>query len=86
MIISEPDQPRTDDLLHCDQPLVRAQVLKSSPLRECVEHAQVIGPDGVPRFAELGVIAKLQQDFPDIGDSPDPRTVFLKLRELRNSL
>ena len=29
------------------------------------------------------VIAKLQEDFPDIGDRPDERTVFLKLRELR---
>ena len=30
------------------------------------------------------VVEKLQQDFPEIGDSPDKRTVFLKLRELRN--
>ena len=30
------------------------------------------------------VIAQLQESFPDIGDDPDPRTVFLKLRELRN--
>jgi len=30
------------------------------------------------------VIARLQESFPDIGDDPDPRTVFLKLRELRN--
>ncbi|NCF50622.1 MBL fold metallo-hydrolase [Gammaproteobacteria bacterium] len=31
------------------------------------------------------VIARLREQFPDIGDSPAPRTVFLKLRELRNS-
>ena len=31
------------------------------------------------------VIARLQEQFPEIGDSPDERTVFLKLRELRNS-
>lgn len=31
------------------------------------------------------VIARLREDFPEIGDDPDPRTVFLKLRELRNS-
>ena len=31
------------------------------------------------------VIEKLAAEFPEeIGDSPDPRTVFLKLRELRN--
>ena len=31
------------------------------------------------------VIARLQEQFPEIGDAPDERTVFLKLRELRNS-
>ena len=37
------------------------------------------------RLQSPGVIARLQEDFPDIGDAPSPRTVFLKLRELRNS-
>ena len=37
------------------------------------------------RLDSPSVIAKLQQDFPEIGDAPDQRTVFLKLRELRNS-
>ena len=37
------------------------------------------------RLQSPSVIKKLQQDFPDIGESPTPRTVFLKLRELRNS-
>lgn len=36
------------------------------------------------RLDSPSVIARLQQDFPEIGDSPDARTVFLKLRELRN--
>ena len=31
------------------------------------------------------VIVRLQEQVPEIGDSPDERTVFLKLRELRNS-
>ena len=31
------------------------------------------------------IIARLQEQFPEIGAQPDPRTVFLKLRELRNS-
>ncbi|MFQ6021781.1 MAG: hydroxyacylglutathione hydrolase [Acidiferrobacterales bacterium] len=31
------------------------------------------------------VIAKLREEFPDLPDEPDPKTVFLKLRELRNS-
>jgi len=36
------------------------------------------------RLDSPSLIATLQQDFPDIGDTPDARTVFLKLRELRN--
>ncbi|MFQ5936137.1 MAG: hydroxyacylglutathione hydrolase [Acidiferrobacterales bacterium] len=30
------------------------------------------------------VIARLREEFPDLPDEPDPKTVFLKLRELRN--
>ena len=36
------------------------------------------------RLTSPSVIARLQESFADIGDDPDPRTVFLKLRELRN--
>ena len=37
------------------------------------------------RLQSPEVIAKLVADHPELGDSPDARTVFLKLRELRNS-
>jgi hydroxyacylglutathione hydrolase len=37
------------------------------------------------RLTSPTVIAILRQAFPDLPDNPDPRTVFLKLRELRNS-
>ena len=37
------------------------------------------------RLQSPSVIEKLVQEFPEIGDSPDARAVFLKLRELRNS-
>ncbi len=37
------------------------------------------------RLQSPSVIAKLVADFPELGDSPDARAVFLKLRELRNS-
>ena len=37
------------------------------------------------RLHSPSVIARLREAFPDIGDEPDPKTVFLKLRELRNS-
>ena len=37
------------------------------------------------RLDSPGVIARLQEDYPEIGDAPSPKDVFLKLRELRNS-
>jgi hydroxyacylglutathione hydrolase len=36
------------------------------------------------RLTSPSVIARLRESFPDLPDHPDPRTVFLKLRELRN--
>jgi hydroxyacylglutathione hydrolase len=37
------------------------------------------------RLYSPSVIARLRERFPDLPDDPDPKTVFLKLRELRNS-
>ncbi|MBI3368075.1 MAG: hydroxyacylglutathione hydrolase [Burkholderiales bacterium] len=37
------------------------------------------------RLTSPSVIAKLRESFPDLPDKPDPQTVFVKLRELRNS-
>ena len=36
------------------------------------------------RLRSPTVIARLRESFPDLPDEPDPRTVFLRLRELRN--
>jgi hydroxyacylglutathione hydrolase len=36
------------------------------------------------RLTSESVIARLREAFPDLPEKPDPRTVFLKLRELRN--
>ena len=36
------------------------------------------------RLHSPSVIAKLREAFPDLPDDPDPKTVFIKLRELRN--
>jgi hydroxyacylglutathione hydrolase len=36
------------------------------------------------RLTNPTVIARLREAFPDLPDNPDQRTVFLKLRELRN--
>ncbi len=37
------------------------------------------------RLQNPSVIARMAEDYPEVGDNPDARTVFLKLRELRNS-
>jgi hydroxyacylglutathione hydrolase len=37
------------------------------------------------RLASPGVIAALRASFPDLPEQPDPETVFVRLRELRNS-
>ena len=37
------------------------------------------------RLTSPTVIARLRLAFPDLPDNPDPRTVFIKLRELRNT-
>jgi len=36
------------------------------------------------RLHSASVITGLRQAFPDLPDKPDPKTIFLKLRELRN--
>jgi hydroxyacylglutathione hydrolase len=36
------------------------------------------------RLSNPSVIATLREAFPDLPENPDQRTVFLKLRELRN--
>lgn len=37
------------------------------------------------RLQTPAIVQKLVEEFPELGDSPSARTVFLKLRELRNS-
>ncbi len=37
------------------------------------------------RLQNPEVIARLRERFPEIGEKPDARTVFVKLRELRNA-
>lgn len=36
------------------------------------------------RLTSAGVIARLREKFPDLPEHPDAKTVFVKLRELRN--
>jgi hydroxyacylglutathione hydrolase len=37
------------------------------------------------RLHSPSVVARLREAFPDLPDAPDAKTVFIKLRELRNS-
>ena len=37
------------------------------------------------RLHSPSVIARLREAFPDLPEQPDEKTVFLKLRELRNA-
>jgi hydroxyacylglutathione hydrolase len=37
------------------------------------------------RLTSPSVIAKLRESFPELGEAPDAKTVFMKLRELRNT-
>lgn len=37
------------------------------------------------RLTNSTIVEKLALEFPELGDTLDPRTIFLKLRELRNS-
>ena len=37
------------------------------------------------RLQSPGVVAALREAFPDLAEQPDPKTVFARLRELRNS-
>jgi hydroxyacylglutathione hydrolase len=36
------------------------------------------------RLANPEIVARLREKFPEIGEKPEARTVFVKLRELRN--
>ncbi|HEV8109187.1 MAG TPA: hydroxyacylglutathione hydrolase [Burkholderiales bacterium] len=73
----EPDNRRAQELLDKlkDQDPSRAYVSTLAVEREINTFFRLTSP---------GVIAKLREAFPDLPEKPDPRSVFLKLRELRN--
>ena len=74
----EPDNGRATELLAevGDQDPDRAMVSTLALEKEINTFFRLHSPT---------VIARLRQAFPDLPDEPDPKTVFLKLRELRNS-
>jgi hydroxyacylglutathione hydrolase len=73
----EPDNRRAQDMLEKlqGQDPGRAYVTTLAQEREINTFFRLTNPT---------VIAKLREAFPDLPEKPDARTVFLKLRELRN--
>jgi hydroxyacylglutathione hydrolase len=61
--------------------LARAHEAGAAPVTTLAEEKRV---NTFFRLQNPEVIAKLREKFPGIGDKPDARTVFVKLRELRN--
>jgi len=74
----EPDNKRAQQMLDQlnGQDLNKAYVSTLSVEREINTFFRLTSPS---------VIAKLREAFPDLLEKPDQRSVFLKLRELRNS-
>ena len=73
----EPDNPAAANMIgeYEDQDPDDALVTTLAQERQCNTFFRLTSPS---------VIARMHESFPDIGDDLDPRTVFLKLRELRN--
>jgi hydroxyacylglutathione hydrolase len=73
----EPDNAAAAELLarHGNQDPERALVTTLGQEREINTFLRLRSPS---------VIARLREAFPDLPAEPDPKTVFLKLRELRN--
>ena len=74
----EPDNTRAAELLKgvADQDPAKAMVSTLALEKEVNTFFRLHSPS---------VIARLREAFPDLPDAPDAKTVFLKLRELRNS-
>jgi len=74
----EPDNQPAQKMIEDYQDQDPANALVTTMAQEKVINAFL-------RLQAPSLIAKLADDFPEIGDAPDAKTVFLKLRELRNS-
>ncbi len=74
----EPDNPKASSLLEAVKTQDPAAALVSTLALEKEINTFF-------RLSNPTVIARLREAFPDLPDAPDPRQVFIKLRELRNS-
>ena len=74
----EPDnQEATELLAH-----VRSTAADAAPVTTLGQEKRV---NTFFRLSNPRIIARLQEQFPELGATPDPQAVFLKLRELRNA-
>ncbi|HEY1889514.1 MAG TPA: hydroxyacylglutathione hydrolase [Steroidobacteraceae bacterium] len=73
----EPDNDAAGSLLAT----ARQQAPDAMPITTVAEEKRI---NTFFRLQNPTVVARLRAAFPDIGEQPDARTVFLKLRELRN--
>lgn len=73
----EPDNAAAQSLL----PRVTGQDPATARVTTLAEEKQI---NTFLRLSSASVIAQLREAFPDLPDSPNPKTVFVKLRELRN--
>jgi hydroxyacylglutathione hydrolase len=74
----EPDNAAAQALL----PTVEGQDPATSAVTTLAQEKQV---NTFMRLTSPSVIAKLRESFPDLPEQPDAKTVFVKLRELRNT-
>jgi hydroxyacylglutathione hydrolase len=74
----EPDNPDAAQLLATVKDTAAAAV----PVTTLGEEKRI---NAFFRLQNPRIIAKLRERFPDLPEQPDARTVFLKLRELRNA-
>jgi hydroxyacylglutathione hydrolase len=63
-------------------PMAKAQKPEDARVTTLGEEKRV---NAFLRLQNPEIIARLQERFPEIGEKPDARTVFVRLRELRNS-
>ncbi len=73
----EPDNAAANEML----PRVSGQDPATARVTTLAEEKRV---NTFLRLSSASVIAKLREEFPDLPERPDAKTVFVKLRELRN--
>lgn len=73
----EPGNARAAELLAAARPHDPA----AAPVTTLAEEKRI---NTFLRLRSPEIVARLREAFPEIGPAPEPRTVFLKLRELRN--